>query len=335
MIIKHELDTDQWLKFVKNNNRANIFHTPYMMEIFNSTKNYKPILVAYVDENTNEILSLTILVQITLYNGLLARFTSRTVSYGGIIHTEDASGIASVKSLLKEYDQIYKKQVLYTEIRNISSTNMIRENLEQVGYNFSDFVNYIIELKRPRDELFNSFSKSLRRNIRKSMKNGFCIERIKDISQIAVLYDLLQKSYSRGKVPLPDISLFESTFKVLYKRNLLNIFLLKHENTYVAGRVILSSKKTLFDWYAGSNPEYNKLYPNEYLIWYIMRCARRTGYTKFDFGGAGVPDEKYGVRDFKSRFNGDLVNYGRYTKINQKTILSISKFFYSIRKRFV
>ena len=28
--------------------------------------------------------------------------------------------------------------------------------------------------------------------------------------------------------------------------------------------------------------------------------------------GAGRPDEKYGVRDFKAEFGGEMVEYGRY-----------------------
>ena len=31
--------------------------------------------------------------------------------------------------------------------------------------------------------------------------------------------------------------------------------------------------------------------------------------------GAGSPDENYGVRDFKARFGGELVEYGRFKKI--------------------
>jgi len=32
--------------------------------------------------------------------------------------------------------------------------------------------------------------------------------------------------------------------------------------------------------------------------------------------GAGKPDEDYGVREFKSKFGGELVNYGRFIRIN-------------------
>ena len=35
----------------------------------------------------------------------------------------------------------------------------------------------------------------------------------------------------------------------------------------------------------------------------------------FDFDGAGKPDIPYCVRDYKKKFGGKLVNYGRYTLV--------------------
>ena len=41
--------------------------------------------------------------------------------------------------------------------------------------------------------------------------------------------------------------------------------------------------------------------------------------------GAGSSDEDYGVREFKSKFGGKLVNYGRFIKINNKLLYKIGK----------
>ena len=40
----------------------------------------------------------------------------------------------------------------------------------------------------------------------------------------------------------------------------------------------------------------------------------------FDFMGAGSPDSDYGVREFKSKFGGECVEYGRYIKINKPVL---------------
>jgi len=41
--------------------------------------------------------------------------------------------------------------------------------------------------------------------------------------------------------------------------------------------------------------------------------------------GAGKPDEGYGVRDFKAKFGGELVEHGRFIHINQPVLYTIGK----------
>jgi serine/alanine adding enzyme len=45
---------------------------------------------------------------------------------------------------------------------------------------------------------------------------------------------------------------------------------------------------------------------------------------------AGKPEEEYGVRDFKAKFGGYLVNFGRNIHVHKPTWLGISKFGYQI-----
>ena len=54
----------------------------------------------------------------------------------------------------------------------------------------------------------------------------------------------------------------------------------------------------------------------------------------YDFGGAGKPDEEYGVRDFKAKFGGELVCYGRNTCVHAPVLLQFSRFGYDILRRF-
>ena len=46
--------------------------------------------------------------------------------------------------------------------------------------------------------------------------------------------------------------------------------------------------------------------------------------------GVGKPDQEYGVRDFKARFGGELVNYGRLTRINNPFLYSLAEFGYNV-----
>jgi len=66
----------------------------------------------------------------------------------------------------------------------------------------------------------------------------------------------------------------------------------------------------MYDWYAGNLSSYNSYYPNDFLVWETLKWGREKGYTAFNFGGAGSPNKAYGVRDFKKKFGGKLIEHG-------------------------
>ena len=44
-----------------------------------------------------------------------------------------------------------------------------------------------------------------------------------------------------------------------------------------------------------------------------------------DFMGAGLEGQEYGVRKYKLEFGGELVEYGRFRKVNNKFLFIIGK----------
>jgi len=46
--------------------------------------------------------------------------------------------------------------------------------------------------------------------------------------------------------------------------------------------------------------------------------------------GVGIPEREYGVREFKMRFGGKTVNFGRFARINNKTVYTISEIGFNI-----
>ena len=66
-----------------------------------------------------------------------------------------------------------------------------------------------------------------------------------------------------------------------------------------------------------------------------MEWGAQHGYTTYDFGGAGKPDEEYGVRDFKAKFGGKLVHLGRYIYVHAPMRLKLSEFAYSLYRKYL
>ena len=57
------------------------------------------------------------------------------------------------------------------------------------------------------------------------------------------------------------------------------------------------------------------------------------GFSVFDMMGAGKPDEGYGVRDFKARFGGKLVEEGRFVHIAHPLLYKIGKWGVKLLKK--
>jgi dTDP-D-glucose 4,6-dehydratase len=74
---------------------------------------------------------------------------------------------------------------------------------------------------------------------------------------------------------------------------------------------------------------------NELLKWHILHWGAENGYRVYDFGGAGKPDEPYGVRDFKAKFGGELVNFGRNICIHAPTRLKLSQAGYRLFRQYL
>ena len=57
----------------------------------------------------------------------------------------------------------------------------------------------------------------------------------------------------------------------------------------------------------------------------LVMSSMKNQLNYFDFLGAGKPNEDYGVRDFKAKFGGDLVENGRFEKIHKPMQFTIAK----------
>ncbi len=173
------------------------------------------------------------------------------------------------------------------------------------------------------DDITANFSASKRRQIRKGLKNGAYIIENPGIEQVKDFYHILKHLYkSRINKPLPDWSFFESFYINIVQQQLGKYILVAHNNNIIGGIMMpLYIGKMAYEWYiAGEDRTHKYLYPSVLATWAGMRFAKENGYSGFDFMGAGKPNVAYGVREFKSRFGGKLLNYGRFYKKHKKLI---------------
>jgi lipid II:glycine glycyltransferase (peptidoglycan interpeptide bridge formation enzyme) len=182
--------------------------------------------------------------------------------------------------------------------------------MENCGYEYEPHLNYHIDLRQSENDLWYKISKSKRKCINREI-DKLEFNRSTDLKDA---FKIIEYVYKKIKLPLFDKSIFLNAKNILGKDML--IYYLCSKNKPIATRLIIKYDNVFYDWYAGAlePKETSFQYVNDIIVWQILRDIVGKGKI-FDFGGAGHPDKPYGVREFKRRFGGEMVNFGRFKKI--------------------
>jgi hypothetical protein len=330
--IVNKLPTDKWRTYVEKHPDGGIFHTPEMFDLFAGVKNHIPNLWAAIDGN-QDIQAMFLPIEITLKT-MLRPLTTRAVVYGSILYEPTQIGKESLWILLKTHNERINPDTLFTELRNSSDLSDVQPVLELNGFVFEPHLNYLIDLNKPIEEVMQNIGKRTRKQIRSGLsKQQIIVRQITTKNEVKECYDLISKSYAAAQVPVASLSFFEAVFEKLSPKGMVKIWLAKLDGVCVASSIELSYKNVVYGWYSGVDRDYSKHYPGELLMWHVLQWSVENGYTVYDFGGAGKPDEEYGVRDFKAKFGGELVNYGRNICIHRPKTLQVSKIGYEFYRR--
>lgn len=333
--IVNSLPEEEWRRYVDQHPAGNVFHTPEMYQVFQQAKGYSPEIWAALGAE-QQILALLLPVRISLNAGLFRALTTRSIVFGGVLVSDRPEGSEALILLLKAYQQENRSQSLFTEIRNVSSCLEYQPILSRSQFSYEAHLNYLIDLGPSPEEVFNRIGRRTQRNIRHGLNQAkVAIEEVNDCSGLNESYTLLSKTYHTAQVPLADRSLFESALDRLAPKGMILATTATVEAAPAATSFELLYKDIIFGWYGGMDRAYGAFVPNELLMWHILRQGSERGYRQYDFGGAGKPHEDYGVRDFKAKFGGNLVCYGRNTWVPHKALLRFCKIGYEAYRRFL
>ncbi len=306
-----------------------------MFEVFNRAKGHKADVWAATDGS--RVLALLIPVRVTLLGGIMSSLTTRSVAYGSILCAPGRDGCDALAVLLQSYLKEVGRTALFTELRNVSSLDaQQQQTLLEHGFVHEDHLNYLIDLNRPSDEVFKSIGPRTRKHIRRALRSGqVTVSDATENPERSSCYDILRRTFQARRIPLADPSLFEAAYEVLHPRGMIKFTLARVGDAPAAVSIDLLYKDLMYGWYGGVDRAYSSFPANELLTWHILRWGAENGYRTYDFGGAGKPNEPYGVRDFKSKFGGIQVNNGRNLFVHARLRRQMCNFAYRFARRFV
>ena len=328
ILTKSEIDVSQWEKLSEESSHITYFQTKECYDFYCSLSFLEPFAFGVSE---NDILKGVVCGYITANGGLVKRFFSRrAIIQGGPLLANDISDEA-LEQLLQHTVKQLKKKAIYIEFRNNSDYSKYRNVFVKNRFEYSAHLNYIIDTQS--DDFSKNISESKRRQIKKASVAGVQVFKTSDISDIKEFYVILEKLYTeKVRKPFFPMEFFEKLVSLPNG----HLFVAKYKGQVISGMACVSfGTKAVYEWFVcGDKYQFNHVYPSVTVTFNAIEYAAKNGYSAFDFMGAGKPDENYGVREFKEKFGGELVEYGRYIcvnsnllyKIGAKTINLIRKF---------
>lgn len=267
------------------------------------------------------------------------KFSSRTVVYGGpLIDENNKEKVLIAELLLKELIVRVLAKSMFIQIRASYDLSDYDQVLRGLSFKWHPRLNLLINTSREAD-VWHGVSAGRRRQIKKSLANGAKIIQPENENQVGEFYNILFDLYKhKVKKPLPDWTFFQSFYQAIYQSNQqepkARYFLVEYDNRIIGGILCpFLPEGTVFEWYVcGLDQEYKgkKIYPSVLATWAAIEIAAKNSFQQFDFMGVGIPGKPYGVRDFKMKFGGDQVNFGRYTRINNRWNYFIAELGYNL-----
>ncbi len=264
--------------------------------------------------------------------GCLKQFLSRrAIVLGGPLLTDDILEDELI-SLLHVLAERVGKKAIFIEFRNFSDYSRWRKTFEQCGFRYQP--HYDIHVDTTSLEVVDAhLGKSRKRDIRVSMRDGASVVMHPSLSQIHEYYGILKALYeTKVKTPLFPLEFFEK----LSALDTSAFLLVEYASKIVGGTVCVGLPGVaLYEMYVcGEDGVYKNIFPSEMATYAGLQYAVKNGYARFDMMGAGKPDDGgYGVRDFKLKFGGELLELGRFDYVCRPLLYQFGKWGVKIMKK--
>jgi lipid II:glycine glycyltransferase (peptidoglycan interpeptide bridge formation enzyme) len=314
-----EVSKEKWQSFYLSNFFSSPFQSHSFYSFFNSIEGLSANVFAC--EKNNEIVALCV-VTLQKEKGFKGYFSRRAIIYGGPLLS--LNNLQAVDTLFEKIKAYYQRKAIYIEIRNYFDFSEYLKVFYRLEFHYLPWLNYQVPTLNL-DEIRKNMSSSRLRQVKKAFKNGVIWKEASSIEEVKAFYSIISNLY-QNKIKKPLLP--ESFFLEFYKQNIGKYLLVVYQNIIIGGIMCpVAPAKCIYEYYiCGLDNEYKEQYPSVMATWAAMEYAHNNGIPMFDFMGAGNPNEDYGVREFKARFGGNEVNYGRFIYILNPILYNLGKF---------
>lgn len=323
------IDAAQWNALTSSSSVASFFQTKECYDFFCSLSFVEAFGLGVQEDG---ILKGVIVGYIQKDGGRLKQFFSRrAIINGGPLLADDISEQALRVLLSGCYTQL-KKKAIYVESRNFNDYSRWKTVFAENNFQYEPHYDFQIDTST-KEIIETNLGKSRKRDVRTSFREGVAAGEASSFSEVKELYSILQELYrTKVKTPLFPLEFFQRLFESDFAKTIV----VRYGEKVIGGTVcVVLEKRTMYEWFAcGEDGRYKNIFPSTVATYSGICCAAEQGCSCFDMMGAGRPgDGGYGVRDFKAKFGGKLVEHGRFRCVCSKPLFALGSLGVKIMKR--
>lgn len=322
--IRNSSQFESFPAFIDQAPNGNYFQSLDFFKFIQTVRGYKPFLLLAAGASGPISGSLMGVIQ-SDGAGLKSWFSRRLIVWAGPILSADPSVDKHdvARRLLEALKKHAQGNAIFIEFRNFFDCSGLHPVFEATGFHFRPHLNYLVKTD-DESAIKSRLSSNRRRQIKTSLAAGATISEPESEEEVLALYGILEKLYrEKVKKPLPGPDLFVN----MWKSPSAKVFLVKYDGQVVGGSIgPVYRNKILYQWYVcGENGTVSGVHPSVLASWAPIEYGAKNGFEHFDFMGAGRPEEDYGVREFKARFGGEEVCFGRYEMVLNQSLYKVGK----------
>ena len=328
----NEIDKKQWQELIEASATATWFQTDEAYQFYASVSEMVPFATAV--ENNGKLRAVCVGYTTKETSTIKQYLTCRAIIIGGPLLADDATD-EEVAALIEAVTNtsrlsLFASRPIYIETRNFHDYSRWKTVFESNGFAYQPHLNFHVDCTQ--ENMLATMSESRRRQIKKAIKSGVAIVEAQSQEDVRTYYDILKDLY-KNKVKTPLFPL--DFFLRFYENGFGKYLLVKYEDKIIGGIMCPILKgRTIYEWFVcGMDEQYKNQYPSVMATYAAIEYAQQNGLSRFDFMGAGKPEEAYGVRDFKARYGGEQVEHGRFLCVRKPLLYWIGKMGVKILKR--
>ena len=319
-LTNENIDLVKWQSLIETSCFASPFQTPEFYNVYKNPNGRGAYVFAFEENQSYKVL---VVVTIKSEKGLKSVFSKRGIIYGGLLIGE--ASIDVVGHFIYKISNYLKRKIIYLESRNFFSYEKYKQVFLKSGWSYEPYLNVQLSLDLVASvNILALFKYNRRHEIKKTIAKQVKYGLTKSEKQIEDIYLILKDLYrEKVKLPLPNLSYFNN----LLTEGILKAFVVTDKGKTIGGSfcMVLPHKNIYTFYYAGLRDYEKDIYPTHLAVLAAMEYAVENSIPMFDFMGAGKPNEKYGVREYKSQFGGTLVEHGRFLYVSNQFLYNLGK----------